>query len=360
MKVIVVGAGIIGSLTAYRLARKGADVTLIDASQAASAASGASFGWINASFFLDENHFKLRHSAFDAYSRLEEELNTTIINKQGCIWWDNTPNALDAQYDTLKTLNYNVNLVEGDQLKALEPQVSLPNRALLCPDEASVDLVALVEKTLNVFQKLGGRLIAGVPVTGITENNGKVKGVQWSGGEIKADQVVLATGVTTEKLLSSLGLYLPMLDRPGLILRSAPLPPLLSHILAVPGQELRQDCYGCLIAPTAAAHQSDTTDRIEEDPTLLADQTILRLNTLLQREITWQKITLAYRPVPEDGRPVLGAYGPDGLYVSTMHSGATLAPLVAEYAATEILTDNLDQESLELIKHYRPNRFLPS
>lgn len=44
MKVVVVGAGIMGALTGFRLAQRGAAVTIIEARQPAAAASGASFG----------------------------------------------------------------------------------------------------------------------------------------------------------------------------------------------------------------------------------------------------------------------------------------------------------------------------
>ena len=50
--VVIIGAGIIGCALAFRLtAHHSCQVTVIDSADAvASSASGASFGWINASF----------------------------------------------------------------------------------------------------------------------------------------------------------------------------------------------------------------------------------------------------------------------------------------------------------------------
>ena len=59
-RVLIVGAGIIGASIAHHLARRGAAVTLIDRSGPAAEASGASFGWINASFGNPEPNFRLR------------------------------------------------------------------------------------------------------------------------------------------------------------------------------------------------------------------------------------------------------------------------------------------------------------
>ena len=49
------------------------------------------------------------------------------------------------------------------------------------------------------------------------------------------------------------------------------------------------------------------------------------------------------RPMPRDGQPRIG-FAPEvqGLYVTVMHSGVTLAPIVAELAARELLGSGRD------------------
>ena len=47
-------------------------------------------------------------------------------------------------------------------------------------------------------------------------------------------------------------------------------------------------------------------------------------------------IRQAFRPVPGDGLPAVGATGIGNLTLAVMHSGVTLAPLVAELLAGEI------------------------
>ena len=358
MHVIVVGAGIIGAITAYRLAAAGAQVTVIDASQPASAASGASFGWINASFYLDEDHFALRLAAMEAHRRLDRALKTTATVWQGCLCWEEQGAAFDAQYAALERLGYDVRELDHDAVAALEPEITAPERALCFASEGATDLHQLCHDALNAATALGARVVAGVTVTGIEVTAGRVDGVRWSGGTISADQVVLATGVATQTLLADVGVPLPMLDRPGLILRSAPLPPLLSHILVTPGQEVRQDRSGRLLAPIAASHQSGTAEKIEKNPILLADEAARGVGRLIGREVAWEQVTLAHRPVPQDGLPVMGRAGPAGLYVATLHSGATLAPLAAEIAAREVLDAPLPNEMAALIAPYRPQRFV--
>ena len=357
MKTVVVGAGIIGALTALRLAQGGAEVTVIEAGQPAAAASGASFGWINASFYHDADHFALRAAAITAHRRLGEALRSHAYQWTGCLCWEAQGPDFERQHDDLRRLGYAVEVVEPAKFAQLEPEVAKPVRALRFGQEGAVDLQVLTREALSAATALGARLVTGVQVTGFEVKGDRITGLRWSGGMIAADRVILATGTGTEHLLASVDVTLPMLDRPGLILRSHPMPPLLSHILVSPGQELRQAPNGQLIAPTAAGHQGDSTDRIDSDPAVLADAAAERVSSLLGRKVEWSEVTIAARPVPQDGLPVIGACGPRGLYVAVMHSGATLAPIVAELVACELSEGGIDAAQTALIAPYRPKRF---
>ena len=51
-----------------------------------------------------------------------------------------------------------------------------------------------------------------------------------------------------------------------------------------------------------------------------------------------EKMTQGFRPLPADGFPIVGfAPGRTDLYLTVMHSGVTLGPLVGRLAAAEIL-----------------------
>jgi len=67
--------------------------------------------------------------------------------------------------------------------------------------------------------------------------------------------------------------------------------------------------------------------------------------------------TLGLRPTPKDGFPVIGRPAKqERLYITAMHSGATLAPITAKLAAKEILTGARDPFPIVLhmrIKHLR-------
>ena len=67
-----------------------------------------------------------------------------------------------------------------------------------------------------------------------------------------------------------------------------------------------------------------------------------------------EKVTLGFRPLPKDSHPIVGfpAGHPD-IYITVMHSGITLGPLIGRLAATEIL----DGVRVDPLAPYRLERF---
>ena len=65
-------------------------------------------------------------------------------------------------------------------------------------------------------------------------------------------------------------------------------------------------------------------------------------------------VPVGFRPMPLDGYPILGfsASAPN-VYIALTHSGVTLAPIIGESAAIEIL----DNVKIESVAPYSPERF---
>ena len=71
-------------------------------------------------------------------------------------------------------------------------------------------------------------------------------------------------------------------------------------------------------------------------------------------QLELERVTLGFRPLPKDGHPILGfPEGAPDVYLTVMHSGVTLCPVVGRLAAIEIL----DGVNVELLEHYRYERF---
>jgi glycine/D-amino acid oxidase-like deaminating enzyme len=349
MRIVIIGAGIIGAAIAHGLAAAGMRPVVLEQGMPGQGASARSFGWLNASFFENRAHFRLRVEALAAWRRLAAAGGVPGLRWPGALWFEETGAAFDRMAETLRDLEYPVEALDAAQIAAREPGLATPpERALLFPEEGIADLTRACGWLLA-----GAEVIAGLPATAVETRGGRVTGVATPAGRIEADAVVVAAGTEAPALVAPLGVALPMLERPGVLMRSAPLPPVLRHVLVAPGQELRQDPDGCITAPTSPNHQADSASALAARPDALADQAAARIAALLGREVAWRQVALAMRPVPGDGLPVIGPAGPEGLYLAVMHSGATLAALVGELASGEILRG----AAAPLLAPYRPGRF---
>lgn len=359
MQVLVVGAGVIGASVAYHLARDGAQVTVIDGAGVAAGATGRSFGWINASFHADAAHFRLRAESMAAYHRLAGQMDMAPVRWTGCLCWEDAGAALDRQAADLAALGYVVEIIDRTEFSRREPHVANPpQRALAFDTEGVAETVPLAQALMDAATGLGVRLLLGVQALGIETRGDAVCGVRIAQGVIPADRVVICGGTGSVGLLDGVGVALPMLSRLGLLLRSTPVAPVLSHVMAAPGQEFRQDVAGRIIAPISPNHQSDSAEEVTDRPDLLADAAMARLQAMLPEvALRWEQVTQAMRPVPQDGLPVMGPCGPQGLHTAVMHSGITLAPLAGELVAAGVLDQPLTNHQNDLIAPYAPQRF---
>ena len=351
---MIVGAGIIGAAAAHALQARGARVIVLDSGGVTATAS--SFGWINASFHHDAAHFRLRRAGIDAWERLGKTL-ALPLDWQGTLCWEQTGAAFDAQRDALGAMGYEVREIDRAAFAALEPHVAEPpERALHFMREAAADSPAVAEALLAAACAAGARRLRGLSAGHLIEKEGRIRGVQTQAGALHADHVLIAAGTGSAALMAQVGVPLPMLRRPALVLRSRPLPRILHHILVTDFGELRQLPDGTLLMPAAVNHQGDTSEDITQNLEATAQEVLARVTALL-RGVTpeWQEIALAFRPVPQDGLPVIGAVR-EGLHVACMHSGITLAALAGEMVGQEMM-EGVSNTSAALLAAYRPGRF---
>jgi glycine/D-amino acid oxidase-like deaminating enzyme len=351
-QIVIVGGGIIGSAAAYRLQKAGAQVTLIDAGHPR--ATDASFGWINASFFLSEDHYRFRAAGLDAYAVLAKEL-ALPFKTPGCLMWDLEGAAFDECRDQLAAFDYPVEEIDSAEFARLEPAVAAPpSRSLRFKSEAVADPTALADTLLAAAQSMGVQVIKGVCVSGV--DWGREIIVSTDAGPILADDVLFSAGTGTAALCAQMGIALPMLNRPGYVVETQPVPSVINHVLASPIGEIRQLENGALLVPAAISHQADGADSLEHSPSDAAEATIARLQGLFpDLPLRWANVTCSSRPVPGDDLPVIGRVA-NGPYIAVMHSGLTLAAVAAALISNEMLEGPTNASTVQLAS-FRPDRF---
>ncbi len=350
MKTVVIGAGIVGASIAHQLARAGADVIVIDGG---SGATDCSFGWINASFYLDAAHYRLREEGIAAWRRLGD---VPGLAWQGAVSWEFDADGLERQAAELEGNGYPVDRLGPNVLRDCVPGLAAtPEMALAFPSEGSVEPSMAAKALLRRAEDAGARVMVGSRADAILESGGRVRGVRTTWGDVPADAVVVAAGHGTPALVEPLGVALPMLRRPGAMMISRPVPRLTDTILVAPQREIRQDAEGRVFAPGAVSHQGDDAEELSEPPEDVAVRAKAAVEALFPGvELDWERIAIANRPMPGDDRPAMGPAGPEGLFLAVMHSGVTLAAITGEALADRVLGGD---RHADLVAPYDPGRF---
>ncbi|RUX52928.1 FAD-binding oxidoreductase [Mesorhizobium sp. M4A.F.Ca.ET.020.02.1.1] len=350
-EVIVIGAGIIGASIAWHLTGAGARVTVISGSGAGGVATPNSFAWINASWGNPETYFRLRRRAMAEWTRLAKDLPGLPLAWCGGLCWDMPADELEAYAAEHSSWGYGIERVGRDRVARIEPNLTeLPELALYVAEEGVAEPVAATRALLADAERRGAKLATGT-VTALARSNGKVTGVEMSGEQLTADEVVIAAGAGAPGIAETVGVKLPIETPPGLIVHSRPYKRLLNGLVLAERLHMRQTAEGRIIAGSDFGG-ADPGENAEDTARELFKATKAMLRGAEGLELDFH--TVGYRPTPVDGFPIIGrAEGVDGLYVAVMHSGITLAPAVGLFAAREIL----DGERDPLLQSYRLGRF---
>ncbi len=350
-RIVVVGAGIVGSSIAYHLTKMGAEVTVIERDRPAAHASGKSFAWINASYPKKPySYHRLSRLSLLAYHRLETEIGIDV-HWGGSLEWFTSPEnqkMLTQEIKIQQDYGVPIEMISDEKAKELEPNVKFDKNAKIAFSQidGAVDAVKLVDRFLSKTVSLGGDVFHPVTYEGLKTTGQKIVAIKTSVGEIEADQVVFACGVDTDDLLK---IDVLKISKPGIILRTQPIKKVIDRVIVAPGVHIHQQNDGTVVIGEpfpSAAFEMQHSERI----LAIAQQFVPQLEA-----IELEEVVIGWRPLPHDERPVVGhVKNIPGIYLATMHSGVTLAPIIGELVAMELLGGT----ETNLLADFRPDRFI--
>jgi glycine/D-amino acid oxidase-like deaminating enzyme len=353
--VVIAGAGIIGASIAYHLARRGAAVTVLEKERPGAGATEKSFAWLNAFSKQPRSYYDLNLFGMAGWRRLALELSDLQVQWGGGVEWAAGDEAqrLRRNVARVEPWGYAVHLIPEAELGTLLPGFTPGpvDAACFAEQEGTVDPVQALGAILRGAQKMGAHVEYPCEVTGISASNGRVQAVETSRGKIEADFLVLAAGNDTPRLARMLDLAVPLKESIGLLAHTAPASRLVDRVVVAPGATIKQNPDGRIVTGTDFGGASSTDTSREFGNKLLANA-----QKFLPRiqEARLETVTLGHRVMPKDDHPIIGFFQKyPNLYVASMHSGMTLAPIVGQVAAAEIL----DGVNVDLLKDYRPARF---
>ena len=368
-KIIIIGAGIIGTTIAYELSKMGAEIILIDKESPASGASGSSFSWINATYPKKPYSYNLLSQlGIEAYKSLEKEINLNISWSGSLEWFDSIDDQKRLLNEVANLKKYPTflpsRIITDKQARFLEPNVNFNSNQNIIFSEAdgAIDTINAISRMIEKIKQFGGLVLHPCEFQGLKHIKGRLSSVKTSMGEIEVDQAVFACGIDTDKLLSIKSIGNSM---PGIIIRSKPREKIINKIVVGPGIHVHQQLDGRIVFGEQAGAPNSHIDRLIEKPKdfpskLFAEQHTDQIFNIAKRfinnvgNIEPEKISIGWRPLPIDGKPVMGRLKQySDIYVAVMHSGISLAAIAGKLISQEIL----NRSSSSLLRDFRPSRF---
>jgi glycine/D-amino acid oxidase-like deaminating enzyme len=378
---VVVGGGVVGAMTALRLAERGSPVTLVDASVPGSGTSATTFAHVNASYAGYWDYFELRAAGVAGYRRLRAELGSAPwLVDAGFLQIEESASKQEELADhvgRLREAGYSVAGLTAQRVRRdLEPDLAIGaevEEVFFYPDEGYLEVHPMLAHLLRAGTALGLVVRQHQKVAGFDVVGDQVRGVTLASGErITADTVVCCCGRWTDSVLALAGSDAPLMapaasalgrTAPGLIVVSSPLAGGVRRVVCVNGLNLRPDGAGRLMLWSgdldARLQAVGPWDSADGSPTLPPElpQEALELggrHVPALQDASIENAHVCVRAVPRDGLPVAG-WVPwlEGLYVIAAHAAVTLAPALGELAAGEIVDLREDTR----LARFRPDRF---
>lgn len=295
-RLVVLGAGIIGTSIAARAAEHGRDVVLLSAEAAGSTAvSRASFAWVNA-----HDKSPAAYSECHAAARLRHR---ELSERHPTPWFVHTGAEVDG-------VGY--------------------------PEDGYVDVHSLLAAQLDDLRRAGGHVHDPVRVESL-DHVRRIFGADTA--------IIVAAGAATAALIAADSLRVARLGSSagldGFLARIDVDEHPVDRVRSIAGLQARPDGPGRIAVQSLTIEAALRRDGIPAT----VDSVWSPLREEIRRALDWSipdgaRVTVASaaRPVASDGLPVIGALSED-VYVALTHSGVTLAPLIAELVARDLHGD---------------------
>jgi glycine oxidase len=368
-RVVVVGGGVIGLSIAWRAARLGAHVTLVERDQAGSGASRAAAGMLAPITEAGHGHGDeammrfareslARYRSFAAELEADADLPVALDTRGTLIVALDRDDveAVRRAFEHRRALGLKVEWLSGADAREIEPLLSpRASASMWIPDDHQVDTRALLAALVRACTHRGVVIRERTEVVRVLVHAGAVTGVRTTHDDAEADVVVLATGASAGAIDGiPAAAVAPVRPVKGQIvrLRGAEHFP-LAHVIRTPrvyvlpkadGSVLvgaTQEEMGFDLRPTAGAVKDLLEHAWEVLPAIY--------------ELAFEGVEVGLRPASRDHLPIVGPTRVRGLVMATGHfrSGILLAPATADAVVEGIAGGRFG----DLVAAFSPERF---
>ncbi len=346
---VVVGGGAIGLACAWRAARRGVRVRVLERDHPGAGASHVAAGMLapaGEATWGEEALMRLALASARAWPGFAAELERDSELEVGYDPRGALHVALDRdeseelrrRYELMDSLDLGVEWLHAGACRDLEPGLAPACAAgVHAPREAAVDPGLLVPALTAAVERCGGQVFIEAEVTGVLTDDGRLAGVITSDGrEHRAEHVVLATGAW-----SGAAPWLPPLARPPvrpvkgqiLTLRGNPDQPVCQRIVASERVYLVPRPDGRLVVGATVEERGFDIQVTAGGVHELLREAYRVLPDVAELELV--ETLAGLRPATPDNAPLVGPGALHGLVLATGHyrNGILLTPISAEAVA---------------------------
>ncbi len=369
-RVIVVGGGIVGAATAYRLTEAGVPTVLLDAGEPGRGTSASSFAWLNSAHKHPRAYHDLNVAGMAEHAALAVEFAAAPWYHPvgGLSWALTAAGQAEQRRDAARqdSWAYRSEAIAPERaMRELEPGLRLDPAVVpevwYTLSEGWVDVPALIRGVLARAEARGLLVRARAAVAAVDHAGGQVTGVTLVDGErLHATALVNCAGPRADTVAALLGWDLPLERLPGLLAVTGPLAPPSRLVCHADNITFRPDPGGGLVL----AHAEDLDRTIAADTPLdpvpaacaeALERTARAYPSVVAAGIVAARIGV--RPIPRDGVSVIGRVpGFANAYVGVTHSGVTLGPLIGRHLAAALVGDDFAHD----LAPFSPVRFATS
>jgi glycine/D-amino acid oxidase-like deaminating enzyme len=216
VRIIIVGGGVIGLMSALYLTRAGARVELFEAQSLAAAASGRNAGGIYA-FGRTIEEVALARASMNLWEQLTVDGIDTRFERAGHViiaLSEHERELLEIAGRHYETAGLPVRLLDREQTSAFLPGVTPRNEgALMGTTDAQGYPFTAVSSIVAQLCASGAIIHDHCPVESVVERGGRAIGVRSALGVTEADYVILSAGPWLRAFSESVGCELPVRPR---------------------------------------------------------------------------------------------------------------------------------------------------
>jgi glycine/D-amino acid oxidase-like deaminating enzyme len=267
--VIVIGAGIAGTASAYYLAKRGAKVVVCEKGEVAGEQSSRNWGFVRQQG-RDPAEIPLMVQSNAIWQGLERELNDDIEWLQGGnlitfsseeerAGWENwiraaAEHGLESRMLTRSEID---DVIPGNSFDCLG--------AVFTPSDGQAEPTKVTPALRRAAEGRGAEFLTHCAVFDFETTGGALSGVITERGAVEAPIVVCAAGAWSGRMLRLLGLKLPQIWLKGSVARTTPAP-VVSHAATWTGVAFRQRRDGSMNTATRSSDHDLTIDSVLNFP----------------------------------------------------------------------------------------------